>query len=260
VIEISSLQNPRIKSTAKLMNRRERDATGRFLIEGAREVQRALTRGFPLETLFFCEALLTPEGRTLIKKAPETIACTEPVFRKISYRESPDGILAIGIQVHKGLSDLVLSSNPLLLIAEGVEKPGNLGTILRTCDAAGADCLILADKLTDIYNPNVVRSSVGTLFSVPIIETEGRELISYLKKHAIKIYAATPEAAIVYTECDFKSGTAIVVGTEHAGLSSLWKEEADSRLFIPMRGLADSLNVSAAAGILLYEALRQRSL
>lgn len=270
VIEITSVQNPKVKGAVKLMNRRERDATKRYLIEGQREVQRAFETNTPIEALFLCKDFFASEreGLALVslldEKGVELFMCSEAVFKKMSYRDSPDGFLAIGIQQRKTLSDLdaILqkTTKPLLLVAEGVEKPGNLGTLLRSCDAAGVDALILSDKLTDIYNPNVVRASVGTLFSIPVIEAEGQEIIRYLKKNQIKIIALTPEGARPYTECPLDQGFAVVVGTEHEGLSPLWKKEADVCAAIPMHGLADSLNVSTAATIILYEALRKRSL
>lgn len=269
MIEIVSLQNPKVKSAVKLMNRRERDLTKNFLIEGQREVQRAYEMNFPINTLFACKTFFSSleEGLAFLslfeKKGIEVLLCSDAVFKKISYRENPDGFLAIAKQVHRELQDLDIiiknKKDPLILVAEGVEKPGNLGTLLRSCDAAGVDALILSDKLTDIYNPNVVRASVGTLFSIPIIESEGAELIKTLKQKGIKIVAATPEGALAYTECSLKEGVAVVIGTEHEGLSQLFKQEADACVSIPMRGLADSLNVATAATLLLYEALRQRT-
>jgi len=258
MIEIASTQNPRIKNVVKLMNRKERDATKQFLIEGLREIERALANKFPLISLFFCEELIADKSALKQFQGLELISCTEPVFRKISYRESPDGFLAVARQVERGLDDLKAAKNALYLVAEGVEKPGNLGALLRSSDATGASGLLLSDKLTDIYNPNVVRASVGTLFSVPIVESDGESLAAFFKKHGIKTFAATPEAAIPYTQANFQGPSAIIVGTEHEGLSDFWKKHADERIFIPMHGIADSLNVSAAATLLLYEAIRQR--
>ena len=267
LIEITSVHNPKIKSAAKLMNRRERDASGQFLIEGQREVQRALEMDFPIVSLFVCAHFMSSQEFArvpplFVGKGIEVFPCSETVFKKISYRENPDGFLAIALQKHRTLDELALlvrqKKNPLILVAEGIEKPGNLGTLLRSCDACGVDALILSDKTTDVFNPNVVRSSVGTLFSIPIIEAEGQHIIDFLKENQIQMAAATPEGAIPYTDYNFKRGVAVVIGTEHAGLSLLWKQAADACLAIPMHGLADSLNVTVAATVILYEALRQR--
>lgn len=267
MIEISSAQNPKIKKTLKLLNRKERDETGLFLIEGEREIRRAYETGFPIEALYFARSFFqSGEREELVdsfkSKGIELYSLTEGVFRKLSYRENPDGLLAVARQVRKGLPDLdtILkkTDKPLLLIAESLEKPGNLGTILRSCDGSGVDALILADQLTDIFNPNVVRASMGTLFSIPIIEAEGKDILAYLNRHHIAVFAATPEGASEYSLCDYTQGAAFVVGSEHAGLSKLFREQADHRVFIPMHGIADSLNVSVAATLLIYEAVRQR--
>ncbi|CRX38736.1 TrmH family RNA methyltransferase [Estrella lausannensis] len=268
MIEISSVQNPKIKKTLKLLNRKERDETGLFLIEGEREIRRAFETGFPIEALYFSRSFFhSGEREALVdsfqSKGIELYSLTEAVFRKLSYRENPDGLLAVARQVRKGLSDLdallKTTDKPLLLVAESLEKPGNLGTILRSCDGCGVHALILADQLTDIFNPNVVRASMGTLFSIPIIEAEGKDVLEYLNRHQIAVFAATPEGASEYTRCDYTQGSAFVVGSEHAGLSKLFREQADKRVFIPMHGIADSLNVSVAATLLIYEAVRQRS-
>lgn len=185
--------------------------------------------------------------------------CSEEVFAKISYRDRPDGLLAIAPQVHRKLSDLRLKKNPFLVVAESIEKPGNLGTILRSCDAAGVDAVIVCDPTTDIHNPNVVRSSVGTLFTLPVLEASGEETLSFLKKHGIAIVAATPHAKVEFTQVDLTVPLAIVVGTEQYGLSEHWMKQSDLAVKIPMLGVADSLNVASATTLLLYEVLRQRS-
>lgn len=268
MIDISSPQNPKIKKALKLLNRKERDETGLFLIEGEREITRASETGFPIETLFFSREFFNSEEkenlvRTFKEKGKEHYSLTGNVFRKLSYRENPDGLLAVARQVRRGIKDLdaILKkkSDPLFIVAESLEKPGNLGTILRSCDGCGVDALILADQLTDIFNPNVVRASMGTLFSVPIIESDGESIVRYLNDKKIEIFAATPEGAAEYTQCDYTKGSAFVVGSEHSGLSKLFRERAGKKVFIPMHGIADSLNVSLAATLLMYEALRQRS-
>jgi len=259
---ITSLQNPKIKEVVKLRDRRPRDETGLFIIEGYRELKRALDAGRPIQTLYYCPELFlgSNEGalRNQCKEAVQ-IECTKEVFAKISYRDRPDGLLAVAPQVHLRLSDLKLKKNPFLLVAESIEKPGNLGTILRSCDAAGVDAVIVCDPTTDIHNPNVVRSSVGTLFTLPVIEASSEETLAYLKEHGIAVLAATPHAKSEFTQTDLKVPLAIVVGTEQYGLSENWMKNADISVRIPMFGIADSLNVASATTILLYEVVRQRS-
>lgn len=259
-MQITSLQNSKIKNATKLWDRHVRDNTDLFLIEGYREILRAVDAQFPLIELFICPPLfLGSNEENLINKANvPTYTCSEQVFRKIAYRDRPDGLIAVAKQQHRGLNHLKLGKTPLLLIAEAIEKPGNLGTILRSADASGADALILCDKCTDLYNPNVVRASVGTLFTVPVIESNTEPLLEWLKSHHILILAATPSAKANFTEVDMKQPVAIVVGTEQLGLSQKWMDNADIQVRIPMRGVADSLNVATATTLLLYEALRQR--
>lgn len=260
---ISSLQNPRIKQIVHLRDRHEREKTGSFLIEGYREILRAADGNHPIETLFICpELFLGSNEETLIKritgKGAQLFECSESVFRKISYRDRPDGLLAVAPQTHLKLQDLQLSKNPFLVVAEAIEKPGNLGTILRSSDAVGLDALIVCDRCTDIHNPNVVRASVGTLFTVPVVEASGQETLEWLKQNGISILAATPSAKMEFTEVDMTKPLAIAVGTEQLGLSKMWMENADIQVRIPMNGVADSLNVAMATTLLLYEALRQR--
>lgn len=261
-MNITSLQNPKIKQVIRLRNRRERDETGKFLIEGYREILRAVENHLPIEQLFFCpEFFLGVNENTLIDmvKQAEIFSCTKQVFEKISYRDRPDGLLAISPQNHLSLAQLQITDKPpLLIIAEAIEKPGNLGTILRCSDAVGADALIVCDACTDIYNPNVVRASVGTLFTVPVIEASSEETIAWLHKHQIHILAATPHTDLEYTSVDLRKPIAIVLGTEQYGLSDQWMSQANMKVRIPMLGTADSLNVAMAATILLFEALRQR--
>ncbi len=259
---ITSLQNPKIKEAVKLKNRRERDASGLFLIEGFRELKRAIDAQREIKTLFYCPEFFLGKNEESLKnqcKAALHLACTPEVFQKLSYRDRPDGLVAVAPQVHLTLSCLKLKKNPFLLIAESIEKPGNLGTILRSCDAAGVDAVIVSDQTTDIHNPNVVRSSVGTLFTVPVIEASSLETLQFLKKHKIAVVAATPHAKELFTEVNFKLPLAIVVGTEQYGLSDLWMNQKDIAVRIPMVGVADSLNVATATTLLLYEVVRQRS-
>lgn len=266
---LSSLQNPRIKHIVKLRERSEREASKQFIIEGYRELFRAVDADYPIENLFICPELFLGENeQSLIervtRKGGRLWTCSEAVFRKISYRDRPDGLLALAPQQHLLLSDLekklVLRPAPFLVVAEAIEKPGNLGTILRSSDAVGLDGLIVCDRCTDIHNPNVVRASVGTLFTVPVVEAEGQETLDWLKRKGIAVLAATPSATLEFTEVDMTGPLAIAVGTEQLGLSKRWMNQADIQVRIPMCGIADSLNVAMATTLLLYEALRQRKM
>ncbi len=260
--KITSLQNPRIKEAVRLRDRRERDETGSFLIEGYRELKRAVDAGRKVHCLFYCPELFLGENeQALIEKSgAPALCCTPDVFAKISYRDRPDGLLAIAPQVHLSLKDLRLSPAPFLVIAESIEKPGNLGTILRSCDAAHVDAVIVCDPTTDIHNPNVVRSSVGTLFTQPVVEAPLEETLAFLRQHKIHIVAATPHAKQTHIEADLTVPIAIAVGTEQYGLSPALMNLSDCQVRIPMLGIADSLNVASATTLLLYEVLRQRHL
>lgn len=264
---ITSLQNPKVKQVVQLRDRRARDQTNLYLIEGYRELLRAAQAHVEMESVFFCpELFLGSNENTLLEQCQglgaTPLCCTPPVFQKISYRDRPDGLLAIARQRHLGLEALEqrLSGRPVpfLVVAEAIEKPGNLGTILRSSDAVGVDALLVCDACTDIYNPNVVRASVGTLFTVPVVECAGHEAIAWLKARGIMLLAATPQAEKAYTEVDLTKPLAIAVGTEQLGLSERWMQAADLQVRIPMRGVADSLNVAMATTLLLYEVLRQR--
>ncbi len=259
--KITSLQNTKIKDAIKLRDRRDRDETGLFLIEGYRELKRAVDAGWKIETLFYCSEWFLGENEEALIDRAGGIAyeCSREVFAKLSYRDRPDGILAVAPQVHRSLADLRLGAQPFFLIAESIEKPGNLGTILRSCDAAGVDAVIVCDPTTDIYNPNVVRSSVGTLFTLPVIEATSLDAIEFLNRHKIAIAAATPRGDRVYTQANFKEPVAIAMGTEQYGLSDLWMNQAELQVRIPMLGVADSLNVASATTLLLYEVVRQRT-
>lgn len=267
ILEITSIQNPKIKAAFALRDRRDREETGLFIIEGYRELTRAIQGGVSIEQLFFSETLFlgVNEGsliNELREKNVSLYSCTEAVLRKISYRDRPDGLVAIAKKMDTSFpvfASSFKSSNPFLLIAESIEKPGNLGTILRSSDAVGVDGVILADRCTDLFNPNVVRASVGTLFTQPVAEGSGEEIFLWLKENGIQILAATPHAEKEFTEVDLTGPVAILVGTEQLGLSKLWMDSADLQVRIPMRGVADSLNVATATTLLLYEVLRQRS-
>lgn len=256
---MTSAQNAKVKLAKKLWKRRERENSQLFLIEGYRELSRA--KNIEIEALFICpELFLGSNEEQLIASIDAPLyECYESLFRSLSYRDRPDGLLAIAKQKHLTLDDLPLSKRPFFVIAEAIEKPGNLGTILRSSDACGVDGVIVCDRCTDIHNPNVVRASVGTLFTQPVVEATTDEIFAWLKKNNIAIVSATPMADTLYTDVDLTGGIAIVVGTEQYGLTDRWMDEADLQVNIPMNGVADSLNVAMATTLLLYEALRQRS-
>jgi len=260
---ITSLQNPGIKQCVKLRQRSHRDQLRLMLIEGYREILRAIDSGHKLQQLYFCRDLFlgsNEEGLILRCRdsGAEILECAENVFRKIAYRDRPDGLLGVAPQIHYALEDIRLRDPALIVVAEAIEKPGNLGTILRTADATGVDAVIVCDRCTDINNPNVVRASTGTIFSVPTIESTSDETIEFLRKHSIAIASATPHTDTLYTEADMKQPLAIVLGTEQYGLTEKWLSSCSIKVRIPMLGKADSLNVAQAATILLYEAVRQR--
>lgn len=261
---ITSLQNPRVKRAVKLRKRSERQAEGKLLIEGYRELKRALENGHAPEELFYCRDLFQGENEPALIAAcraagAELLECSPAVFRKLAYRDRPEGLLAIAPAIQGTLAELELPPNPLLLVAEHIEKPGNLGTMLRSADAAGVDALIVCDRCTDVNNPNVVRASTGALFALPVVEAGVEETRDWLRARGIQVVAATPHTDRSYTDPDYTRGTAILVGAEQFGLSEAWMREADGCVRIPMRGQCDSLNVAAAATILLYEAVRQRT-
>jgi TrmH family RNA methyltransferase len=267
-IILTSIHNPRIKAVLKLWDRRTRDKTNQFIIEGYRELLRATDSNLPIDELYICQELFLGSNESaLIHRlqvaGTKVFPCSEVVFRKISYRDRPDGLIAVAHQKHLNLTDLdrLLSTKkaPFLVVAEAIEKPGNLGTILRSSDAVGIDALIVCDRCTDVFNPNVVRASVGTLFMVPVIEASSGETVKWLKERRIAIMAATPQAEREFTEVNMRVPLAIVVGTEQLGLTDQWMEQADLQVRIPMAGVADSLNVAMATTILLYEAVRQRN-
>lgn len=234
------------------------------MIEGYRELLRASDAKRKIDELFICPEFFlgTNEDLLIEKFQNEKVAVyrvSQELFSKLSYRDRPDGLLGVATQYHLRLSDIKLKDAPFLVVAESIEKPGNLGTILRSMDAVGADALIVSDPLTDIHNPNVVRASVGTLFTVPVIEAKGDATLLWLKQNKIQLLAATPSAEVEYTQVNLKGPIAIAVGTEQYGLSASWLDASDIKVRIPMRGVADSLNVGAATTVLLYEVLRQRS-
>ena len=260
---ITSLQNDRVKDLVRMRERRHRDRTGQFVIEGYREIRRAADAGVRMTTLYTCPPLfLGPNEDTLIADLVadgiEMVTLAEEPFRKVSYRDRPEGLLVVAPQFDTGLARLEIGPSPLLLVAEAIEKPGNLGTMLRTADAVGADAVIVADGTTDPFNPNVVRASTGTLFTVPLAVGSTTETLAWLVDREVAILATTPDTDIDLWDADLRGPVAVVVGAEQYGLSEAWLDASDLRVRIPMAGMADSLNAAMAAGVVLYEAVRQR--
>lgn len=219
----------------------------------------ALDAGYKIGNLFFCDEIITPEElKSLDTSEKLLIPVSKDVFDKIAVRENSGGVLAVAEQKTHRLDSLKLSSKPLVLILESVEKPGNLGAILRTADAAGVDAVIICDPQTDFYNPNVIRSSIGCVFTVPIASATSDETIEWLKKNNIATYCTYLKAAKPYYEVDFKTGCSIVMGTESTGLSDVWVKNSTANIIIPMQGSIDSMNVSTAAAVVVFEARRQR--
>ncbi len=262
--KISSLQNPRVKQLVKLRDRRPRDEAGVFLVEGYREIRRALEKHVGLQELYFAPEWFLGENEPALLAQAEAAGAklfelSKDAFAKVAYRERPDGLLAVAPQWKRALADLSLSAAPFLLVVEAIEKPGNLGTILRSADAAGCDAVIVCDPVTDIFNPNVVRASTGVLFSVPLVVDESERVRTWLREKGIRTIATTPAAETLYTAADLRGPLAIVMGSEQYGLSEFWLKHADLPVRIPMAGQADSLNVAMATIITLFEAVRQRS-
>ncbi|MFK5982564.1 MAG: RNA methyltransferase, partial [Flavobacteriaceae bacterium] len=260
--QISSLQNPLIKQILLLQEKsRERKKTGLFIIEGKREIELAIKGGYIIKTLLFCPEITSEETITKLNlSTTEVIETSLEVYKKIAYRTSTEGIVAIAESKELHINNFKPKTrNPLILVAEAPEKPGNIGAILRTADAANVDAVIIANPKTDMFNPNIIRSSVGCVFTNTIANGTTSEIITFLKENNINIYSAILQESIPYHTCDFKQNTAIVVGTESTGLSQEWRDESKANIHIPMQGEIDSMNVSVAAGILIFEAKRQRN-
>ena len=272
-----------MKQLVRLRERRERDDRGLFLVEGYREVRRALEAGVPLKELYFAPEWFLGENEPALleqgqQAGAQVFELAKEAFAKCSYRDRPDGLLAVVAQWRRTLADLdeivgrglsptepedvgreARPTVPFLLVVESIEKPGNLGTILRSADAAGVDGVIVCDPVTDVFNPNVVRSSTGVLFSVPVVVADGAAVLAYLRERGIRVVATTPAAEALYTKADLRGPLALVMGSEQYGLSEFWLKESNLLVRIPMAGQADSLNVAMATIIALFEAVRQRS-
>jgi TrmH family RNA methyltransferase len=258
---ITSLQNSAIKNIVKLTKSKERKMQQLFVIEGAREISLALQNEYEIAAMYICRELFAktdyPDVLNTISEN-DIFEISLAVFEKIAYRENSDGIVALAKPKSHTLNDLKLSKNPFVIILEAVEKPGNLGAILRTADAAAVDAVIVCDPQTDLYNPNVIRSSVGGLFSVQTAVCTSEEALIWLTKNEINAYATELKTAEFYQNVDFRAPSAIVLGTEADGLTDFWLKNAKKRIKIPMRGQVDSLNVSVAAAVITFEAMRQR--
>lgn len=255
------MQNPKIKNIIKLNKGRERREQNLFILEGAREMSLARSAGYLIHSAFVCPELFSKtDYPDVLDNIPENILyeVSLAVFEKIAYREGSDGLIALARPKEHGLENLSLSTNPFIIILEAVEKPGNLGAILRTADAAQADAVIICDPATDLYNPNAIRSSVGCLFTVQTAVCSSQKALSFLQRNNIKSFAAELQASQWYQDTDFTQPSAIIMGTEADGLTGFWLQNADARIKIPMRGKIDSLNVSVSTAVLTFETMRQR--
>jgi TrmH family RNA methyltransferase len=260
---ISSLQNPFIKQLVQLKEKSKlRKQTGLFIIECKREVSLAIKGSYRLETLYYYADLFSAaEAAALEPYGIDIIEISKAVYEKVAHRETTEGVIAVAKANDLSLDSLkITSENPLILVAESPEKPGNIGALLRTADAANIDAVIIANPLTDLYNPNIIRSSVGGVFTVPIATGTTSEVIAYLKRNNIAIYPAILQESVAYDSIDFKTPSAIVIGTESTGLTEKWLKDSTTKIQIPMEGKLDSMNLSVAAGILIFEAKRQRKL
>ena len=279
---ITSAQNPKIKNLLLLQEKsKARREQGLFVVEGRRELEHCLEAGFTIRTLFVCPEITgasaldsadiyfsgrCPKNQisapSFLRHPSHTeasvIEIPEQLYRKVAYRESTEGIIAEVEYKSLKLEDLQLPENPLVMVLESVEKPGNLGAVLRSADAAGVDAVIFCDPLTDLYNPNLIRASIGAVFTVPTVAASSEETIAFLKARGIQILTAQLQDSSLYYDVDMRRGTALVMGTEATGLTDLWRQAASAHIRIPMLGRLDSLNVSVSAAILLFEAVRQR--
>lgn len=261
---ISSLKNPKLRQLLSLQEKSaSRQQAGLFVVEGVKEVSRCLSAGFEADSFFYCPSIAgkTEEGIELLGNLPSSVRRFElsvEAYEKVAYRSGTEGIIGEFKQRTLSLSSLSLGRSPLLVVLESVEKPGNLGAVLRTADAAGVDALLVCDPLTDLFNPNLIRSSLGAAFTVPTVACTSQECIAFLKGRGVKIVTAQLQDSALYYDTDMTGPLALVFGTEHDGLSTQWRDASQDHVLIPMLGKVDSLNVSVSAAILLYEALRQR--
>ena len=255
---ITSPSNPKIKRLLALQQKSSaRREAGLFVVEGRRELQHCIDAGFEVDTIFLCPSLCNaPQGGQM--PSEKVFEVSEVVYAKIAMREGTEGVIAEVKTPERRLEDLQLPQRPLVVVLESVEKPGNLGAVLRSADAAGADAVLVCDPLTDLWNPNLIRASIGAVFTVPCVACSSADAIAFLKERGIRILTAQLQDSSLYYDCDMTGGTALVMGTEATGLTEVWREAADAHIRIPMLGALDSLNVSVSAAILLFEAVRQR--
>ena len=258
--KITSFQNALIKKAQGLREARQRREEGMTIIDGAREIKRAFEAGIVLDKVFYVKGQQDDLLKMIKAGNTEIVEVASQVMEKLAYGERHEGIVALAKIPLVTLRDLRLSKEPLVVVLESLEKPGNLGAVLRTCDGAGVEAVLVCDPKTDVYNPNVIRSSTGVIFKIPVVCSTSQEVYTFLKSKKIKICASQPSASKLYTQVNFKGGWALALGSEDQGLSDSWLALADTTVKIPMNGLADSLNVSISAAIILYEALRQRAL
>jgi RNA methyltransferase, TrmH family len=260
--KITSTKNPKIKNFRQLQKAGERKKQNLFIVEGRKEIDKALDAGYAIDQVFYCPDILEAAFlKMIIDKLRDHTRINDvsrQVYNHITYRNDVEGIIAWVVPRTHTLKEISLRKNPLILVLDGVEKPGNLGAMLRTADAAGLDAVILCNPQTDIYNPNVIRSSLGTVFTVPVGLATSHQTIAWLKDHQISIFCTSLDAAEPYVQLNFASPSAIVMGTEATGISNEWLEASDRNIIIPMYGQVDSLNVSVSAAIVIFEALRQR--
>ena len=260
--QITSLTNPRVKAAVRLRDRSERDLTGLTIVDGAREILRSLDAGVRVEQAFVAPELLrSPDGHAAadrLRHRPSTLEVSPSVLARVAFGQRSDGVVAIVATPTAGLADLTLPPDPLVVVAEGIEKPGNLGAVIRTADGAGASAVIAADPRTDLFNPNAIRASLGTIFAMPVVAASSAETLAWLLGRGIRPVSARVDAPVPYTEADLRGPLAIILGSEAGGLSGAWTDPSVVPVAIPMHGVADSLNVSIAAAVLLYEARRQR--
>ena len=260
---LTSAANPRVRAAMALRARRERDHTGRILIDGARELLRALDADVTVETIFVCAALCRSEACRMLlgRLAPDDhrlVLVSEGAFARLAFGDRAEGVVGVALRPGLDLADLTLPADPLLAVIEAVEKPGNVGAILRSADGAGLDALVAAEPRTDLFNPNAIRASLGTIFSVPLAAAPTVEVLAWLRANRVRPVVARVDGTSVHTETDLRGPLAIVLGSEAAGLSEVWSGPDVLAVRLPMLGSADSLNVAAAAAILFYEARRQR--
>ena len=259
---ITSAQNAKIKNLLALQEKsKERKKQNLFVVEGRRELLHCIEAGYEPFTVFFCPEIISEDDfNELTDKCDcQFIEIPQHLYDKVAYRGGTEGVIAELHCKDMSLEALKLKENPLVVVLESVEKPGNLGAVLRSADASGVDAVIVCDPLTDMYNPNLIRSSIGAIFTVPVAAASSEDTISWLKNHGICIYTAQLQDSKWYYDTDMKGGTAIVMGTEATGLTDIWRKAADAHIKIPMLGRLDSLNVSVSAAILMYEAVRQRN-